>query len=589
MRRKEFSIFLVLALLLAMPVMAYDDEEYEAEENDTQVEWTLGYRTVSTDDSVEKVGEYLSVGDGAVVGLSWFTSPYDKVHWGITFNRIDQDFWNGGMSLDLNRRVRVDINVDGMLHRTVHDPVTNLQGVAEIKVNRSTDLEPGAQYRIQRRLYEIHAEVLTGVEGLSLRAGYRQQTRSGFKQLLTTTHCTSCHTVAQGREVNNKLNEATLGVHYTRGVISLDYQLTGRSFDEYGETPEVFYDRGLHPASLGPGFNDRLWFQDGFFAANQVPKMDKTSHRLQAAADFKGGDALDFTVARSNTQNKSAMLEWDFTGYRGRYTWRVKDGLKVNLSAQRDEIESDPVLVDLVSMNGLTAAPVTNYGTYQDWRRLVDGDPTLTFESFTRASNYDRTEDRLNADVFWRPRKGTALRFAADYANVDRENVVLADGTGETTTARVKASWNEKVGKNLRFMNSLTYTTRDNAYANINGALRAWDPAFGPAPSPKDPASLQYYQLHALRMADVSSVPSGELRYRGTGTWMPSARAALSANVRYMDGENDELDYSSLEKENLGVGANLWMAVSPEFSFMLGLDHLEQETGAMMAIPLMDG
>jgi hypothetical protein len=179
--------------------------------------------------------------------------------------------------------------------------------------------------------------------------------------------------------------------------------------------------------------------------------------------------------------------------------------------------------------------------------------------------------------------------LAAGHEKVDRENVVLADGTGETSTTSLKASWNEKVGRKLRFMNSLTYKTRDNAYANINGVLRAWDPTVGSAPSPKSPASLQYAQLHALRVADVSSVPSGELRYRGTGTWMPSVKTAVSANVRYMDAENDELDYSSLEKENLGVGANLWMAMSPEFSFMLGFDHLEQQTGAMMAIPLMDG
>ena len=598
MRRKQISVLIVLVLLLAMPVLAYDDEDYEAEENKTHAELEVGYRSVSTDDSVHQVAEYESVDDDVVIGLRWFTSPYDNVNWGITFQQTDQDFWNGGMSMDLNRRMRVELNVDGMLHRTVHDPVSNLQAVAEIKVNRSTDLDPGAQYRIQRRLYEIHADIITGVDGLSFRAGYRQQTRQGMKQSLTTTHCTSCHTVAQSREISNKLNEATLGVHFTRGIISLDYQLKSMTFDENGQSPDVFYERGLHPASLGPGFNDRLWFQDGFYATNQVPKIDKTSHRFQAAADFERGDALDFTMVQSNTKNKSAMLEWDFTGYRGRYTWKVNKGLKINLSAQHDKIESDPVLVDLVSLNGLTAAGVTTYGgfpdplTYQEWRRAIEGDPTLTFESFTRQSSYDRTVDRLAADAFWRPRKGTSLRFGARYDNVDRENVVLADGTGETTTTTLKVGWNEKVGKNLRFHNSLTYKTRDNAYASINGALRAFDPVPPQPPtpaSPKSPESLQYYQLHALRMADISSVPSGELRFRGTGTWMPSAKTAVNANLRYLDAENDELDYSTLQKENLGVGVNLWMAPGPGYSFMLGFDHLEQETGVMMAIPLMDG
>ncbi len=597
MRRKDLLVIIVLALLLGMPVMAYDDDNYEAEEEKETLIWNLGVRSVSTDNALFRVGEYETTGSGPLVGIQWYTSPYEDTTFGIDFHRTDADEFNAGLSLDMGRVFRLTATGDGMLHRLGHDPLTNLQAVADIKVVRSTDLEPGALYSIRRKLYEIHAEIFPpSVEGLSFRAGYTQQSRKGYKQILTTTHCTSCHTVGQGREVDSSINDAMIGVHFTRGLISLDYELISRTYEDDGAMPTTFYERGLHPASSGAGFDDRLWFQDGFFASGRIPDLEKTIHKFKVAADFESGSGLDFTIVKSDTKNTTAGLDFDFTGYRGRYTWRIGDTLKLNLWGKQDKVESDPVTIDLVSLNGLMAAGVTSYGgtimTYQDWRRLVESDPTLNFESFTRNSVYDRTSTRLGFDTFWRPRKGTSLRVGVRQDTVDRDNTILADGTGETDTTTVKLSWNERVGKKLRFNNSVTLKARDNAYANINGGLRAYDP-LAPFPispaSPKNPESLQYYQLFALRVADLTNTPSDELRYRGTGTWIPSAKTALNASIRYLDAENDELDFSTLEKDSLGFGVNLWTSPAPDFNFMIGFDHFEQETGVLMAIPLMDG
>jgi hypothetical protein len=597
MRRKDLLVFIVLALLLGMPAMAYDDDNYEAEEEKETLIWNLGVRSVSSEDARFRVAEYETTGSGPLVGVQWYTSPYEDATLGIRFHLTDNDDFNAGVSVDLGRVFRLEATGDSMLHRLGHDPLTNLQAVADIKVVRSTDMEPGAQYSITRKLYEIHAEIFPpSVAGLSLRAGYSDQTRKGFKQILTTSHCTSCHTVGQGREVDSSITDAMVGIHFTRGLISLDYELISRTYKDAGAMPTTFYEVGIHPASLGAGFNDRLWFQDGFFASGQVPDLEKTIHKFQVAADFKGGNGLDFTIVESRTKNTTAGLDFDFTGYRGRYTWRIGDTLKLNLWGKQDKVKSDATSIDLVEMNGLTAAGVTSYGgtvmTYQNWRRLVESDPTLNFESFTRNSAYDRTSTRLGFDTFWRPRRGTALRLGVRQDTVDRDNTILSDGTGETDTTTVKLNWNERVGENWRFNNSVTMKARDNAYANINGGMRAYDP-LAPFPispaSPKNPESVQYYQLYQLRVADLTNTPSDELRYRGTGTWMPSAKTALNANIRYLNAENDELDYSTMEKDSLGFGVNLWTSPAPKFNFMIGFDHFEQETGVLMAIPLMDG
>ena len=61
--------------------------------------------------------------------------------------------------------------------------------------------------------------------GLSFLAGYRQQTREGRKQSLHTGHCTSCHTVAQGRDINQKTRDATVGVKFSAGAWDISYGL----------------------------------------------------------------------------------------------------------------------------------------------------------------------------------------------------------------------------------------------------------------------------------------------------------------------------------------------------------------------------
>ena len=81
----------------------------------------------------------------------------------------------------------------------------------------------------------------------------------------------------------------------------------------------------------------------------------------------------------------------------------------------------------------------------------------------------------------------------------------------------------------------------------------------------------------------------GRSSYRSNVNWSPKGTWSLSGNARFSSSENDELDYSTWEQDSLGIGANFWMAASPEFFFTLGVDHAVQETDAFTAIPLMDG
>jgi hypothetical protein len=234
--------------------------------------------------------------------------------------------------------------------------------------------------------------------------------------------------------------------------------------------------------------------------------------------------------------------------------------------------------------------------TYEEWVNNVllparpGASEPVSFSDFDRLSPMDREETRLGADVSWRANRRNSLRLGYKYRSIDRDHIVLNDGTGETTSHTLKASWNYRAARRLRWINTLRYSTIDNPYVNVDGGLRAYsEEPPGIAPSPKSPLSLQYFELQALRVANLSSVPTDELRFRSQATWSPKGKWALSGNVRYRDAENDELDWTRWEHNTTGFGANLWFAAGPEFQFTLGVDSQTQETDAAAIVPVMDG
>jgi len=72
--------------------------------------------------------------------------------------------------------------------------------------------------------------------------------------------------------------------------------------------------------------------------------------------------------------------------------------------------------------------------------------------------------------------------------------------------------------------------------------------------------------------------------------WGPRrASWSVGANVRYRDAENDELDYTSWQRDDVGAGVNFWIAAAPKVRLMVGLDSSRQETYSEVIVPVMDG
>jgi hypothetical protein len=634
--KTRWLALLTAVLLISLPAAAYDDEEYEPPEDKSEGHVDLGWQDSDTDEAVFRAAEYEDIDSNPVIRLRWANSPYEDNKYRADLNWVSEDHFRAAFKFDLQRSVRVTVHGVANPHNLDHDPLSNLKAVSDVKVVRSTDLEPGADYQIRHENAFIRGDFLVpSVEGLSFRAEWRNQMREGTKQSLHTGHCTACHTTSRGREVDQQTNEGVFGVNFSKGRVDLGYQVMSRDFVENGAQPVATFETPFRPApppwapdqTVLPGeglFVDRLWFPvpgagpfDSQTASyDRVPDVERIAHAFKIKAQLRDKDSVNFTVLQSTTKNEMTDLEYDFQGFRGRYTWVPKSSLRVNLFAQHDKLENDDYFVDLAALWGGGPYP-SSYGafgsvTFEEWRLALEAaglpdvlaDP-MNFSDFTRLSSLDRTDKRYGVDLFWRPVRRGTFRASLTHRAIDRDHVVLIDGTGETTSDTLKLGWNQRTKKKLRWNNTLEYRTIDNPYASEGGARRAFlgfrgldGEVFGfadtdrvnpPGPSPKNPYSLQYYQLQALRVANISSFPTDYLRYRTNVNWSPKGKWSLGANFRYKTAENDELNYSVWEQDTMGIGANLWVAAHPEVHFTFGIDHFTEETDAYATVPLMDG
>ena len=616
MKSKYWILLVGLALLVAPSVSAGDGEDTEPPEDKQTIDILTGGQDSNTDGSLQRVAEFEVVGPNPLLGLKWRTSPYEDSTMGLQIYRVDSREYKAALELDLKRKMRVTGTLDGFLHRLVHDGIENLQSVAEIKTVLSTDYEPGRDYSISNSLFDILAEFQPpSTPGFSFRGGYKQLHRSGHKQMLSTSHCTGCHTTSQGREVDQTIRDSLIGVHLATGKVDIDYEVYGSQFEDSAATPQAPFETALHPGSGLAVFNDRVWYQGDAngpvdYPVGVTPTVNRVGHKLKARAGFGAATAINFTAVQSQTENRNTNLKYDFGALRGRFSTKLGKKWRFNVYAAHDQLKNDDTYVDLLAMNGLTAAPVGGYPasglfpggvtSFEDWRRAIEADPTLTFNSFTRYSSMSRTDDRIGIDAMWRVLRRGSLKLGYKFRRVDRDNVVLAGGDGVTTAHTLKAGWNQRFRNRVRWNNSIRYTDTDNPYVNVDGGMRLFSGDVtqapypggvnGAAPNPKVEPSLQYYQAHDLRAANLANRPTQDFSLRSNFTWGPKkAKWSIGANVRYRDAQNDELDYTEWNKDNVGAGLNFWIAAAPKVSVMVGLDGVRQSTDAEVIVPVMDG
>jgi hypothetical protein len=133
----------------------------------------------------------------------------------------------------------------------------------------------------------------------------------------------------------------------------------------------------------------------------------------------------------------------------------------------------------------------------------------------------------------------------------------------------------------------------DEPFTNVNGGCQAEAESVyghtGSSPKPLLPESLQYYELHNTRTADLTNVPTDILAFKGSTTFTPNPKTSWTFMGRYSTKENDQTQATDWEHDSWMAGTSFWFAPSPNWFITGYYSHMEEESTTQYCMPLYDG
>lgn len=581
MNKNPFTAILVLAtclLWVTVPALAEDDDK---EKNKPKVSVTLGVRAVETNDSAVRVGEYESLESGATTGFSIEQAGKDAA-WLAVFRWLDTDEFDSHFAGDFGRVLRFEASFTRFLHRLEHDPLTNLFAVKSPKVVSATDHDPGRQYGIVNTEFRSNMTFRhPDVPNLVFTAGFRQQTREGHKQVRASDHCTACHIHGSTTYINQLTQDVVLGGSLKAGRFGFSAEFQGRTFDERGPTPMNTYADVFHPTLGTPIFRDRASFDntDGPLPFMKVAGNSRWSARFDATYDGAAAGRFNAGFVYTQAENDDTDNTLTFSGVRGSWSRKLTDSVTLGMRTSFYTIDNDDVFVDVVDRTAVAGTyPGLTYS--QRWGVATD---------FTRYSAYNREVLQFDADIAWRLMRNALLTIDYRYRNTDRDYFAVTEG-GETSTTvnRLKAALSARLSRETRFNASLRYEDTETPFTGVNIAGSI---SFNPAvvASPLAPGSVQYFQLYAARIVDLTNQPTGLLEFKANLSHRLTDDFSINGSINYQTMENDSLDYSTWSKDRLNATLSSWFSFGPEFFGTLSWSYHDEETDTLFILPIFDG
>lgn len=575
--RRNTVLLLGLAALLAPAPSLKAEDPPKTTSGSVEL---AGYGT-SVDGSPDKAMEYEPTGNY----LPWNVLVSAHEHWGslvLSSEGKGTGDQKHRLSFDVQRALRVKAGYDQLTHRLPHDPMTNLTAaVADGKYVWNTDLAPQASYSISYSKLGGRAEVqLPSLSAATLGVTYVEQRRKGHAQLMTLSHCESCHVTSQSRAVDEKTRDAgsDLLVAFAGGAVRIGYdhrELTN------GDPYALFtYDRALHPVQRTPIFDNRLQYDatEGVQQVDYRPDTRKNTGTLDVALHDVAGFAVNGVGIVSKTQNRYAGLEATYGGGALALARNWDSGLRLRWRTRYYSLESDDVWVDSVERKSV-AGPQSG----KTYREVYGYDP-----DFLRTSALDRNVYESNLETAFRlGRKLGTLRAIWNFQNEGRKNYEVAAGEKTTTTNVLGLSWRAQAAKGFRL--SADYRHGDASYAFMTVDTTCSQLFYSTSgTSGLDTRLAQYSLSHDARTGDGTADPSKWDEVKAGLSWI-SGSWGLTANYRYWSGSNRDGDFTDWSRKNQAATVTLWSMPAPTWDWYVAYAFQKSELGGHTCVSLFDG
>ncbi len=583
-RRLPIVLLAVLALALAVPAVPADDGGGSGEV-------AVGAHVVRARNSRNKAAEY-QVDSSSAAFSAWFDAGFGgDTSLSLDMELLDPDDQRHHLELVAAHAFTFEADMNRFVHNLPHDPLENLAATDEHgKVVRHDDMDPGARYRY--RFEDDHARLAwrpVNNRAWEFALLARHMRRSGSHQQLSAGHCRTCHIVGQSASVDQTMDDVTLRVAYLKSNWGVRYEYTSSNFDADADPVRRVFEQVLHPTKKVPVFDNRASFGIGgpvTLPVGLVPGHDRDAHVLHL---FWTGehDHLDAAAAYQKAESDHTGLRAKYYSFRARWLHVLDEAHSFSLRGRLENVDTDDVFVDVVEYPGSAGPQAGLY--YRD----VYADRDVEID-WTRRSAADRTVVSAAGEYVWRfgEHRRHRLKTSLRYRDIDRDNFRVDNGGGTNTreyTLRTQLLGRFENGARYR-VEAEWYQASD-PFRNLKGGCLAVgeDPTLVADPANFPWSSLQYFELHRRRIADLSNRPTDRIALRTRLTLVPSEQTTLTLHGKWLSEQNDQTRVSDWTHDVAEVGASLWWTPNERFYTTVTGVLLREDQETHLCIPLMNG
>lgn len=576
---RHTKILVGVGLLLLMAVTAWGSNTDGITQEGSI--W-IGGRMIDTADYSKKVGEYRSVEDDIwpEFGLHYKSTTPNSIFF-MKGHYFDKEEMFGLVSTKVGDIFTGKFRYNSFVRNTGQDLLENIEAREWLtdhpggKMLTHEITDPGADYSYTRK--EILSEfstLLSREKNLRLSIAHRAVLKEGTEQVISNSHCFSCHLVSETAKIEDQTHDFQAALDTKAGGLDIGYKFGYRHYESSAPTPMANYDDAIHPVngSAGAEFGSRLNFDGTSMPMNAKPRTEKTSHKARIKGKVGKGQFAS-AVALSKATNK--MNDLSANSWAGVFNYAVPLSPKSRLVAK-------------VSATGVSADdPFVDINSHREGRPGV-----VTDFDFIRYSALDRTTMDISAEYVHRLNPKTTLSILAGYDRVAREDYpVMGDGlTSSTITGQAKLRYRQGMKHTTTFKYRFEKTA--DPFVSGRGLFEAYgadsiQPLLDEAGNPSN--WYFYFQREDLRYQKITTEPTDYHEANLSSTFRPSSKTSLNLKVKAMMDKNGDLD--SLDVKHSKLNGNLSFTFMPNMTWTLsgGIGYRTEKSRGPVTVALFDG
>jgi Putative outer membrane beta-barrel porin, MtrB/PioB len=579
MKMKKLAIlFVMFCLVFILPGLA---EEKKDDKVDIKIKF--GAKVDGKSDFQGKVNEYSKVEDGVRPILKAKISGKSK---STFFNLIsdfrgDMDEMYHKLDADFNRYFRQKMTFDSIYHRLDHDRLANMDVVSETRsAAYSDDLNPNDNYFITRSEFTSNTQIMIpGLSSMKLYVDFRSEHRKGQYQARTLSKCSTCHVVAQTREISNTNRDIKIGTKFRIGKANIDYSFTNNQFREQKAAPMHDYLPIKHPENLKPVFTSRIAVGNNeSLSIDTLPDSKKNTHLLQTAIPVAANTTLTAQYLNANVENEFNNLKWKTNSFAGGFSTLFGRKAVFNLRFHQIKITNDSIYIDVNE-----PADVGGPNVGQTYAERYGG-----VYDYTRLSALSRTVIDIDANFRYRFNKKIRLKLGYEYKKVDREHYDVQS----TKSSTFKASIKFRPVKQLKLTIDGKFKSINDPFINLYAATSG---VVQTASYSNPFVGSQFIDFHEARMNHLGNSPENLTEIKARLNWNPAARFSLNGNVIYRTEKNDAIDdfanglAANWQRDFFQWGIDMWASLGNKTPLTISYYKNNNQYDSLFSIPVLEG